>query len=199
MISQQTLFNLVAGASVLFWSVQGILNNEVSTVRICITLVQLTVGCLFLFRAPLRLPAKGLRVIVVTLAPFLVNGLVFHVSPPPSQWWPVAIYVFVAGSALTVVSLFYLGRSFAIMPALREIRTGGPYRFVRHPAYLGEMLMFIGCLLSFDQWWLATLALIAVFIVFGTRILVEEDFLKGESIYEEYCERVKWRLLPFAW
>jgi len=45
-----------------------------------------------------------------------------------------------ASSCLTLWGLWTLRRSFSITVEARELVTGGPYRFVRHPVYLGEIL-----------------------------------------------------------
>jgi len=44
------------------------------------------------------------------------------------------------GEAFAVYAMLYLGRSFSIMTEARNLVTGGPYRFVRHPLYLGELV-----------------------------------------------------------
>jgi protein-S-isoprenylcysteine O-methyltransferase Ste14 len=52
----------------------------------------------------------------------------------------VIFYGMTAATALTVWGLWTLRRSFSITVEARELITGGPYRFIRHPVYLGEML-----------------------------------------------------------
>ena len=43
------------------------------------------------------------------------------------------------GEAYAVYAMLYLGRSFSIFAEARSLVAGGPYRYVRHPLYLGEM------------------------------------------------------------
>lgn len=45
-----------------------------------------------------------------------------------------------AATCLTLWGLWTLKRSFSVTVEARELVTGGPYRLVRHPVYLGEML-----------------------------------------------------------
>ena len=56
------------------------------------------------------------------------------------------------GLAYSVWGLAYLRRSFSIVPEARRLVTGGPYRFSRHPVYLGEILTAIGVNLATTGW-----------------------------------------------
>jgi len=53
-----------------------------------------------------------------------------------------------AGSAVLFVSALTLGRSFSVLPEARALVTSGPYRHVRHPVYLGEIITYGGLLLA---------------------------------------------------
>ena len=75
----------------------------------------------------------------------------------------------------------------------------GPYRFVRHPGYLGTLLAWIGFALTSRS--LPVVGLVAV--VFGrtyARRIVAEERLLARALpgYREYATRT-WRLIPFAW
>src|ERR1700704_4090257 len=51
------------------------------------------------------------------------------------------------GIIWALYSLTYLGRRFSIVPEARGLVTSGPYRFVRHPIYLGEIVAGLGLVL----------------------------------------------------
>src|SRR5712671_2760530 len=51
------------------------------------------------------------------------------------------------GIIWALYSLSYLGRAFSIVPEARGLVTSGPYRFVRHPIYLGEIVAGVGLVL----------------------------------------------------
>jgi len=77
--------------------------------------------------------------------------------------------------------------------------TNGPYRFVRHPIYLGGMLVMVG-----ESLWLGSnLALIAMFVpiaILVARIHFEERFLAATvQGYGDYAARVRYRLIPGLW
>ena len=108
----------------------------------------------------------------------------------------VADVLATAGLAYSVWGLLYLRRSFSIIPEARRLVTGGPYRFSRHPVYLGEVTTAIGVNLA-TAGWLRALA-IAYFIACEVmRIRWEERILAlaFPSDYPEYARRVP-RYLP---
>src|ERR1700716_46920 len=51
------------------------------------------------------------------------------------------------GITWALYSLTYLGRRFSIVPEARGLVTSGPYRLVRHPIYLGEIVAGFGLVL----------------------------------------------------
>jgi protein-S-isoprenylcysteine O-methyltransferase Ste14 len=100
------------------------------------------------------------------------------------------------GLLLALWSLFALGFSFSIAPEDRGIVERGPYRWLRHPMYLGEIISLLGlCISSMDVTW-NWLALIVFARLIVLRISTEERVIAG---YERYRKFVRWRLLPFIW
>ena len=57
------------------------------------------------------------------------------------------------GEAFAVYSMLYLGRSFSLFAEARTLVTGGPYRFVRHPLYLGELVAIWSYSLAYPSRW----------------------------------------------
>jgi protein-S-isoprenylcysteine O-methyltransferase Ste14 len=81
----------------------------------------------------------------------------------------------------------------------QEVVTSGPYRYVRHPMYLGIIVLFLSLPLALGSLWgLIPGALIGV--LYGLRTALEDRMLKEELAgYEAYAERVRYRLVPGIW
>jgi protein-S-isoprenylcysteine O-methyltransferase Ste14 len=124
---------------------------------------------------------------------------VLLVRPTKASFAPdsVGFALQLAGTLFEVYGKFLLGRSFGIVAANRGIVVAGPYRIVRHPIYLGYLVTHLGFILS--NWNARNLAVYLVAYSFQvTRILSEERLLKEDDAYRIYCERVRYRLIPFV-
>src|SRR5688572_8953728 len=58
-------------------------------------------------------------------------------APVVSAWAGLGVALLLYGMAIQVWAKLSLRRSFGMVPALRGVKTGGPYRFIRHPMYAG--------------------------------------------------------------
>lgn len=118
------------------------------------------------------------------------------------NWFPgqrfLGALVIAAGAALMVWALVYF-RSWRFRAALdesHELATGGPFRFLRHPIYMGLNLLALGTAL-----WVPTPFLWAAFVlmVIGSdlRARAEETILEQTfgAAYREYCTRTQ-RFVP---
>jgi len=105
------------------------------------------------------------------------------------------------GYALVFLSGLALGRQYSqevTIQADHQLITHGAYRYIRHPRYLGIILLAIGVPLVFRSW----IGLMAWFLftcVLVLRIRDEEALLHKEfgMEWEEYSNR-SWRLLPYV-
>jgi protein-S-isoprenylcysteine O-methyltransferase Ste14 len=77
--------------------------------------------------------------------------------------------------------------------------TSGPYRIVRHPMYVGAILMYPAAALMFGSMWaLAISGLIAILFVWRTAL--EDRTLRRELPgYEEFAALTRYRLIPGLW
>jgi protein-S-isoprenylcysteine O-methyltransferase Ste14 len=100
------------------------------------------------------------------------------------------------GYILILRSLLALGGRFGIAPADRGLVTGGPYRLVRHPMYLGELLLRGVLVLSAANLVTALFLGLALALIQVLRIQREEKIIRG---YPLYAAQVRFRLLPGVW
>jgi len=80
---------------------------------------------------------------------------------------------------------------------VRTLVTSGPYSKVRHPGYLGLILIYFGFALAFAVAWMLVPAVIFTILTCLSAIkeeeLLEEQFGKE---YQEYARQVPWRFIP---
>jgi protein-S-isoprenylcysteine O-methyltransferase Ste14 len=146
---------------------------------------------LFLLRRPARrtgAPWETVLAVMTVLMPVALQP-----APGYVHWLGEAIQV--AGLGGMIIAVVSLGRSFGVAPADRGLRTTGLYRWLRHPLYAMEILVFAGFLLANTSWWnLRVLSLNTLLQII--RITREERILDG---YAGYAATVRWRLIPLIW
>lgn len=121
--------------------------------------------------------------------------------PPASG--PAGVAVMAGGLALRAWSMRALGRYYS-----RTLRTvgdqvvveSGPYRVIRHPGYLGSIMVWTGFGVASGSGVTALGVAGLMGGAYARRIGVEEDMLAGAfgAAYTEYSGRTK-RLIPFVW
>lgn len=115
-----------------------------------------------------------------------------------------------SGGICLLISYFFTFRSFAdntFASYMIRIQTErkqhvistGVYAFVRHPMYLGAILMFLGVPMLLGSKYGILLG-IFLSLIFAFRIIGEEKMLTEElEGYSDYKKKVKYRLLPYIW
>jgi protein-S-isoprenylcysteine O-methyltransferase Ste14 len=166
------------------WRVQA----SLEPLNLALAAHSILVGMALYTREPARQEAPFFEKLVVwglAIAPMAF----VQVRDTPPSWLQVVSGL---GVFLTIWSVVALWGSFAISPADRGLKTGGPYRFVRHPMYAGQMISLLAILASGVGVvsWIVALASMAGAI---WRILREERMIAG---YDEYASQVRWRLFP---
>lgn len=138
----------------------------------------------------------------------LLGAFVFCALAHRFGWSPVPAYASLIGDGMVALGLFlnllvfkenrYAGSTIETVEDQKVIATG-PYALVRHPMYVGVLVMIIGIPLALDAWW--GFAIVAVGIpALIWRILDEEQFLKQHLPgYASYAQKVRYRLIPYLW
>lgn len=105
----------------------------------------------------------------------------------------------VTGSSVAeVIVLFWLGRSFSILPEARRLVMRGPYRHIRHPLYLAGFIGSFGVMLQFVEPWAALLVVAALLLQLWRMHYEEQVLTETFPEYSGYVAR-SWRLLPFLY
>jgi protein-S-isoprenylcysteine O-methyltransferase Ste14 len=81
----------------------------------------------------------------------------------------------------------------------QRVVSSGPYAVIRHPFYLGGLIIYLLSPIALGSYWGVLPALLLIFIYIA-RIRNEEKFL-AEKLpgYREYLQRVRFRLIPGIW
>ena len=156
-----------------------------------------------------RAEARTLQKIVITGALLgLFAMLAFSAFDHRMGWSSVPAWVCLLGDVLVaaglgIAMLVVIQNGYAAATVTVEtgqnVVSGGVYKFVRHPMYVGNVVMMLGVPLALGSYW----GLFFVFpgvVVLSFRILDEEKLLTQELPgYREYAQQVRYRMVPCVW
>jgi len=126
---------------------------------------------------------------------------------PESVKWDifasVVFVVMILGLALRTWAIYTLGNYFTMHLSIQkehEIIRRGPYKYFRHPSYVGAFLTYLGVPILLHAWFSLIAAAIILPIAWLRRIHYEEKLLIEEfgEEYKSYCKSVK-RAIPGLW
>lgn len=149
---------------------------------------------------------RSLRLLWLTIIPSVTlgvfvgsRGIGFIPQLSPIAF-PLGLALIAAGSIIRWWAVFALRKYFTSNVAIlsdHQLITTGIYGLLRHPAYAGALLSFLGLGLVFSNWLSIAIIFVPIFLAFRYRIRVEEAALRqafGEA-YQKYSQKVK-RLIP---
>jgi len=144
--------------------------------------------------------------ILLSLAVYLVAALDagrYGWSEMPFFLWPLGCGVFFFAAFITAWSMGinpFFEKTVRIQSECgHQVIDAGPYRFVRHPGYVGIIGVLVSAPLLLGSWWgLIPSALSVIAIIIRTAL---EDRTLCEELpgYAEYAARVRFRLFPMIW
>lgn len=192
----QTLIGAIMACTWIFFAIVHIraFNSSGNWSYLIFCVTESLTALLFLVRSnPVSVspdPRDWALALGATFAPFLF-------LPSGSALFPHASVLIVLGASLQLSGMLSLNRSIGLVPALRVLKTGGMYRFVRHPLYASYLITFSGYLLA--NWSVRNLIVYLVSMaLMALRIEREEHHLAQDGDYRSYMARVKYRILPFV-
>jgi protein-S-isoprenylcysteine O-methyltransferase Ste14 len=127
----------------------------------------------------------------------LAFAYVFHLSlgfiPLPQFMVYMAIGAIILGESIRLWSTYTLGKFFTYIVVIsrnHRLVMKGPYRFVRHPAYLGGLILCVGFAIASQSWIIGVTIVLLLLLAYAYRIHVEESAL-GQKFGREYKEYSK--------
>ena len=187
-------------ASLAAWNSGSL--DFIRTISILSDVSVLCVALLFvvcvLLRPPAIVQAPGLMPRIAAFAGTYLAVALLLTSPGKTAG-PIIVMMSLSmvlcGTAFAAYAVFYLGRSVSLMAEARKLVTGGPYRLIRHPLYLGEQVAVAGALLQYiSPFVVLVFALQVSFQLY--RMSWEEKVLRAAfPEYEAYARRTC-RILP---
>jgi len=141
--------------------------------------------------------------IIIFFIGFIIPGLDYRY-----HWSNVPVYLVIAANAIVLsgyIFVFLVLRENSYASRIIEVEKGqqvittGPYAIVRHPMYLGILVMYLFTPLALGSYW-AIIFFLPLIPLLVSRLLNEEEMLLRELPgYEEYCQKTRYHLIPFIW
>jgi protein-S-isoprenylcysteine O-methyltransferase Ste14 len=148
------------------------------------------------------------RIITVVLFTTVLAQWVLSALDHRFGWSSVPVAAVVVGYVLVAAGLVFaqvvvIQNNYAAANITVEegqpLVSTGLYGIVRHPMYLGALVMMLGTPLALDSFW-GLVAVVPAVLTLAVRVLDEEKLLTEELIgYREYCDEVRARLVPHVW
>lgn len=148
----------------------------------------------------------SLAALVLPMATWTVAGLNgrFGWSLPlsPVVWW-FGLLLFVAGWGIVLWAMA-ANRYFSTLVRLQEERgqrvvMEGPYRYVRHPGYVGPILFQLTMPIILGSWWALIPSGLAAGLYVARTALEDKTLHQELAGYKAYAQEVGYRLLPDVW
>jgi protein-S-isoprenylcysteine O-methyltransferase Ste14 len=156
--------------------------------------------------------SKGWDIVVASLTMVAIAAIlpVAALDNARFGWAPAPGWAIALGYVLLVASYAWTGWAQAVNrhfePTVRiqterghRVIDTGPYAVMRHPGYIGAVVLSVGIALALGSLW-ALVPAAAVALLLAGRTLAEEATLKAELAgYSDYTTRVRYRWVPGVW
>jgi protein-S-isoprenylcysteine O-methyltransferase Ste14 len=154
-------------------------------------------------------PPVALRLFTIVLVVhWVIAGLDrgrFHWSDSVPSWLQAfGLVAMAAGYGLALLAM-RVNRFFSSVVRIQTDRgqhviTTGPYRWIRHPGYLGGIVIIVASGIALGSWLAAAMVIVCSLPFLMYRAITEDRVLQAELPgYRDYAARVRWRVLPGIW
>ena len=152
---------------------------------------------------------KQQKLIVILTTPIFLAGFIIPGLDHRFDWSNIPTFLVIAADIVVllgylIIFLVFKQNSYASriveVNENQKVITTGLYGVVRHPMYLGILIMYLPTPIALGSYWglIPFIAFLPVALVF--RILNEEKVLSNNlQAYKEYCQKTRYRLIPFIW
>jgi len=147
-------------------------------------------------------------IIQIVFSFIFLSGFVIPGFDKRFGWSDVPIYIVIIADIVILFGyllIFFVFKQNSYASRIVEVEKNqkvistGLYGFVRHPMYIGVIIMFVPTPIALGSYWgLIPMTTIPIALVF--RIINEEKVLsKDLPGYKDYCQKTRYRLIPYVW
>lgn len=139
---------------------------------------------------------------------FFVAGFIIPGLDKRFNWSNVPVWIIIVTDIVILLGyilIFFVFKQNSYAARVVEVEknqkviSSGLYSIVRHPMYVGVLIMYIPTPLALGSYW-GLIPMFVIPIALVIRIINEEKVLRQELPgYDEYCQKTKYRLIPFIW
>jgi protein-S-isoprenylcysteine O-methyltransferase Ste14 len=151
---------------------------------------------------------KTQKLIQFVFTLIFVSGFIVAGFDRRFGWSDISLFMVLLANTISllgylVVFIVFRQNSFASRVVEVEnnqtVISNGIYSLIRHPMYIGVIIMWMPIPIALGSYW-ALIPMSTIPFALVLRILNEESVLRRELPgYKEYCEKTKYRLIPFFW
>jgi protein-S-isoprenylcysteine O-methyltransferase Ste14 len=145
---------------------------------------------------------KGVKVAI--LAGLVAQTMLPELLPitsSPQILRVIGVTIYTIGLVTAILGRIQLGSNWSDIETAQvlgrqTVVSHGLYRYIRHPIYVGDLLLLAGFELSLNSWLVLASGLLSPWVLWKA---VREEKMLGEALpgYHSYCERTK-RFIPFV-
>ncbi len=147
-------------------------------------------------------------IIQIVFSFIFLSGFVIPGFDKRFGWSDVPIYIVIIADIVILLGyllIFFVFKQNSYASRIVEVEKNqkvistGLYGFVRHPMYIGVIIMYVPTPIALGSYWgLIPMTTIPIALVF--RIINEEKVLsKDLPGYKDYCQKIRYRLIPYVW